>query len=62
METSEMYTDICGGNVKESLVNLRRKWQYIIKMYLRKKQDERTLTASMWLRVGSGGELLCTRS
>ena len=25
METSEMQTGICGGNVKEPLVNLRRK-------------------------------------
>jgi hypothetical protein len=41
-----MHTGICGRNLKKPLVNLRRKWQYNIKMYLKKKRNESTMNAS----------------
>ena len=33
IETGEMHTGICGGNLKKPLVNQIRKWQYNIKIY-----------------------------
>lgn len=36
-----------GGNVKKPLVNLRSKGKCNIKMYCKKRRDEKTLNASM---------------
>jgi hypothetical protein len=39
----------------------RHRWEDNIKMDLRERLDGGAWTGSIWLRIGTGGELLCIR-